>query len=112
MPYKDIKKRYENQQSHRDSNFAKLWEILCSSSCMDCGLSDPRVLEFDHRRDKKFNVSKAVGQSTRSWKSIQEEINKCDIVCANCHTIRTQERGNYKRNQAFVAQRKSDTLLR
>jgi YbgC/YbaW family acyl-CoA thioester hydrolase len=58
-----------------------------------------------HLGDKSFNVSRAVSGSTRSWQTILKEISKCDIVCANCHRIRTQERGNYKRNQAFVTQR-------
>ena len=104
MPYRNKEDQYARQQLHRDKNAAKLWELLKESSCKDCGSKDPRVLEFDHLGDKSFNVSRAVSGSTRSWKLIQEEINKCDIVCANCHRIRTQERGNYKRNQAFVAQ--------
>ena len=104
MPYKNKEDRYVSQQKHRDRNAKNLWELLIKSSCKDCGISDPRVLEFDHLSDKKFNISRAVGGSTRSWDSIMVEISKCEIVCANCHKIRTQERGNYKRNQAFVAQ--------
>ncbi len=112
MPYKNKKDQYARQQLHRDKNAANLWEFLEKSSCKDCGTQDSRVLEFDHLGDKKFNVSRAVSGSTRSWNSIKKEIDKCEVVCANCHRIRTQERGNYKRNQAFVAQRKSNTLLR
>ena len=104
MPYKNIQDRYDRQQLHRDKNFARMWELLINSSCKDCDSADPRVLEFDHLGDKKFNVSKAIGNSTRSWKTIEKEIAKCEIVCANCHTIRTQQRGNYKRHQAFIAQ--------
>ena len=112
MAYRDKEKQYARQQLHREKNAQKLWELLSKSSCKDCKNKDPRVLEFDHLGDKKFNVSRAVSGSTRAWETILREIEKCDIVCANCHRIRTQERGNYKRNQAFVAQRKSDTLLR
>jgi hypothetical protein len=105
MPYRDKEKQYARQKMHRDKNAENLWNFLTSSSCKDCNTTDPRVLEFDHLGDKSFNVSRAVSGSTRSWETILKEISKCDIVCANCHRIRTQERGNYKRNQAFVTQR-------
>jgi len=68
----------------------KLWELLLVSECMDCGISDPRVLEFDHLRDKKDNVSNLLNKS--NWTTIENEIKKCEIVCANCHRIRTQDR--------------------
>lgn len=99
MPYKDIKVKYASQAAHRQRNFDRLWELLCSSSCKDCGISDPRVLEFDHlpEFDKKFDVARAVCGSTRSWKAIQLEIDKCEIVCANCHRVRTGIRGNFQR---------------
>lgn len=112
MAYRDREKQYARQKLHREKNADNLWALLSNSSCKDCQTTDPRVLEFDHLRDKSFNVSRAVSGSTRSWETIKKEIDKCDIVCANCHRIRTQERGDYKRNQAFVAQRKSNTLLR
>ena len=105
MPYRDKEKQYARQKLHRDKNAENLWTFLKSSSCKDCSTTDPRVLEFDHLVDKSFNVSRAVSGSTRSWETILKEISKCEVVCANCHRIRTQERGNYKRNQAFVTQR-------
>lgn len=94
---------YAAQQRHRDRNHKKLWELLLKSKCLDCGNKDPRVLEFDHRPDesKNFDISKAISGSTRSWKLISLEIEKCDIVCSNCHKIRTMERGNYKRFTSF-----------
>ena len=57
---------------------------------MDCGITYPwYVMDFDHRRGKKkFSICVA---AQRGWsiKTIQEEIDKCDAVCANCHRIRT-----------------------
>lgn len=59
--------------------------------CMDCGVSyPPYVMDFDHRdRSKKsFTIARAVnGQKSRD--ALIEEIAKCDIVCSNCHRIRT-----------------------
>jgi hypothetical protein len=103
MPYKNKEDLYKRQQMHRDKNHKLMWEILDKANCMDCKMSDPRVLEFDHRpeENKKFDISRAISGSTRSWKSIKEEMKKCDIVCSNCHRIRTLTRGNYKRNVSY-----------
>ena len=57
---------------------------------MDCGESDPLVLEFDHLRDKSFAISR--GWADRGWESILREIEKCEVVCANCHRRRTLTR--------------------
>ena len=48
------------------------------------------VLEFDHLRDKRFSIGSALPY--RNWKSILEEIEKCEVVCANCHRGRTGRR--------------------
>lgn len=60
--------------------------------CADCGVKyPPYVMDFDHvSGDKEFNIgSKSHG---RSVEKVLEEISKCEIVCANCHRIRTHER--------------------
>lgn len=59
--------------------------------CMDCGQSYPYyVMDFDHRDPSKklFNLADSVTNG-KSLKEIREEIAKCDIVCSNCHRIRT-----------------------
>lgn len=57
--------------------------------CMDCGNSYPScVMDFDHREDKLMDVGRLVGHGY-SIKRILAEIEKCDIICANCHRIRT-----------------------
>jgi hypothetical protein len=78
----------------------KVLEYLDGKSCVDCGFDNILALEFDHvRGEKRFNVGTAVSSSTRSWKTIKLEIDKCDIRCANCHRIRTlNENGCYKAN--------------
>lgn len=58
-----------------------------SNPCTDCGNFYPYyVMDFDHQKDKKFLISKTTARSIRQ---IQEEINKCEVVCANCHRVRT-----------------------
>ena len=58
--------------------------------CADCGERDPLVLEFDHLRDKRFNIGSALPY--RNWETILAEIEKCEVVCANCHRRRTAHR--------------------
>lgn len=103
MPYKNREDLYKNQQKVRDNNHKNMWEYLLSKECVDCGIKDPRVLEFDHLPEyqKNFEIGKAISGSTRAWKTILSEIEKCDIVCSNCHKIRTMTRGNYKRHVSY-----------
>ena len=63
-------------------------EILEKASCMDCGYKNWTALQFDHREPslKSFEMSKMSG---RSFGAVKAEVAKCDIVCANCHLIRT-----------------------
>lgn len=64
-----------------------------ASPCMDCDEHFPYyVMDFDHvRGEKKFDLARA-GAKAISFRMIQEEIDKCDLVCANCHRVRTHER--------------------
>jgi len=72
----------------------KHYELLCKSECIDCGESNPVVLEFDHLRDKEYNISMMVAKGY-VWEKILKEIDKCEIVCSNCHKIRTAKRAGW-----------------
>lgn len=80
-----------------------LLEYFETHPCVDCGETDPVVLEFDHLRDKSFAVAQAL--TRRGWQSILDEIEKCEVVCANCHRRRTAERRGALRAVLTVAQR-------
>lgn len=80
----------------RNRNRAFVYEYLSTKKCSDCPESDPVVLEFHHRRDKSFNVGDLI-QLRVSLEKLSKEIEKCDVLCANCHRRRTaRERGHYK----------------
>ena len=78
---------------------AWLLDYFTTHPCVDCGETDPVVLEFDHLRDKLFEV--AEGIRYRSWKAVLAEIEKCEVRCANCHRRETARRGGFTR-VAFV----------
>lgn len=72
-----------------------LVEYFRSHPCVDCGEADPVVLDFDHLRDKSFQIGQALNY--RKWSLILEEIEKCEVVCSNCHRRRTARRRNSMR---------------
>ena len=79
-------------------NKQRLYTYLSSHPCVDCGQTDVRVLEFDHVRGKKSgDISRMVGEGL-SWRTIEAEIAKCQIRCANCHRIREGERRGFWRH--------------
>ena len=98
-----MNKKYYAQERHRQNNYIKFVEYLKDKFCVDCGESNPMVFDFDHlpKYKKSFSISRAITGSTRSWESILLEIEKCEIVCANCHRIRTSTRSNDRKFQIF-----------
>lgn len=78
-------------------NRIKLLEILKNSECKDCGTKDYRVFEFDHINNDKFQDVAFLLSTGYNWNKIKKEIDKCEIVCCNCHRLRTFTRsGNYR----------------
>ena len=70
--------------------------IKLEQGCADCGYNKSAyALQFDHIFDnKKASVSNLI-RSDYGWATILKEINKCEVVCANCHAIRTHARGQH-----------------
>lgn len=64
---------------------------LLDHPCLDCGETDIIVLEPDHLRDKKYNISRMIS-SGYPWASVLKELEKCEIVCRNCHVRREHVR--------------------
>ena len=72
-------------------------QYLEAHPCVDCGEDDPVVLQFHHvRGTKRDNVGSLVCDSYE-WHVVEEEIAKCAVLCANCHSRRTAvSRGHYR----------------
>jgi len=69
-----------------------LYNYKETNPCTDCKkFYHPWVMEFDHLRDKKANISRLANQRC-TMKRFLAEIDKCELVCANCHRLRTYKR--------------------
>lgn len=64
--------------------------------CTICGEDDVRTLEFDHLEPalKSFGIAKAITDG-RKWADILIEIEKCRVLCANCHKKHTALQNNW-----------------
>ncbi|GGD83472.1 hypothetical protein [Microbacterium murale] len=83
-------------------SIAFITKYLNDHPCVDCGVSDLRVLDFDHRPggNKRDGVMQLV-RNGFGLSIIEDEISKCDVRCRNCHAIVTYERmGNNWRSTA------------
>lgn len=115
MPLKDPEKRREyhakymrerwypaNQQKHiemvaisRAARIVRRQEFirrLKSVPCMDCGLTfHPEAMDFDHVLGDKLGAIASMARDAPQEK-LELEISKCEVVCSNCHRIRTRAR--------------------
>lgn len=67
----------------------KILDYKLKSKCARCGEEHPACLDFHHRdpKTKLFGISHAVSHHGYGWDRILSEIEKCDLLCANCHRI-------------------------
>ena len=88
----EIAKAKERNKRYRDRN-RKYIDDAKSVPCQDCGDSYPSyVMDFDHiGEDKEYLISTMVVRQC-SLSKIQKEIDKCEVVCSNCHRVRTHLR--------------------
>jgi len=89
--YKKRMRLYKRQQNkwYRD--------LKESLSCIKCGFSHPAVIDFHHRdpKDKEFTISVEIYNGF-SIERIMKEIEKCDVLCSNCHRIEHWENEEIK----------------
>jgi hypothetical protein len=89
--------RIRRNRKRRDREIEQqIWNHLFTHACVDCGETDLAVLHFDHLRDKVEAIS-TMWRRRRSWTTVELEIAKCEVRCANCHARKTARAlGNYK----------------
>lgn len=74
-----------------------VFEYKKAHPCVDCGESDPVVLDFDHVTGVKvMSIARLLGNK-HTIESLLEEIAKCEMRCANCHRRKTVKQfGHYR----------------
>lgn len=89
MPYKDPDKQRAYQVQHgrmRMRRKRREYVQLYGGKCIECGNNDERVLHFHHR--DRSTKSPTYGSWTYSKEIVCKELDKCDLLCANCHAIK------------------------
>lgn len=93
-------RKKRQRKSYRDKARAFVIDRKCSTPCKDCHGTFPFYkLDFDHVRGRKEFELRRAGDDITSLETLEEEMNKCDIVCKNCHAERT-----FKRNLSTNAE--------
>jgi len=102
----DIRKHKikEARTEAKTRNHKFVIQYLLSHPCVDCGESNPLILDFDHHSDKVLDVGTMVCHGW-SVEKISEEIEKCDVRCVKCHRIQTAKKaGWYDSYMAMVSE--------
>ena len=83
--------RAKSQRKERLVAIKYVFDYLKQHPCVDCGETDPLVLEFDHnnREDKRLEIVKILQRKYWDLEFLEEEISKCEVRCVNCHKKRT-----------------------
>lgn len=103
MPRLNKEERNEYQRRRRDKRKDLLIEKF-GNKCFDCNESFHKcAYDFHHINplEKKFEIAPALD---RNWDTILEEIQKCVMLCSNCHRIRhyKEERGTTKFSSSLI----------
>ena len=91
------RRKIELQAARAHRNILALRSHKEKTGCAVCGEKDPIVLEFNHldMATKSFNL----GESARlgmSLENLMREVEKCEILCANCHKRKTAKQLNWR----------------
>jgi len=108
MPYKDIQKQKEFQRLWRREQIVKRRQTvidLLGGKCIDCGNSDVRVLQIDHkipvlrtRKDSNYGSLDSGARLTDRIIIGKEDLDKFELRCANCHQIKNYEQRKQLKN--------------
>jgi hypothetical protein len=104
MPYRDKEKRKEKNREYQKKHYSQNKEYYLNKAkesklrvkeqfeqykktlkCEVCGENHPATLDFHHKNpsEKEIIISESIWRW--SWNSIKKEIDKCSVLCSNCH---------------------------
>lgn len=104
MPRSQESKRRELERVRRRGQERQdvLAQYKLERGCADCGYNEhAEALDFDHLDNKTVQVSHMY---TYSWERIWTEVGECEVVCANCHRVRTAARRAPRKDPADATQ--------
>lgn len=107
--YQDAVKRHNaTSLSRRKENKLRLLELR-GNTCSICGgVFDPVCLDL-HHRDPGVKDGNLAGLFFKPWHKIEAEVQKCDVVCANCHRLLHKDEG-YTHLQGRVLGREYENI--
>lgn len=96
----EFREKHRAKSAERYARAREIFYALKDRPCLDCGGRFPHyVMEFDHpNRDIKTGTISQMAMAGITQRFL-DEIAKCDLICSNCHRIRTRrqfERGEWK----------------
>jgi 5-methylcytosine-specific restriction endonuclease McrA len=84
--YKDRAEYFKMAVARRRRRIKQLAVEYKGNKCFFCGYSNYiGALDFHHINPNEKNFGLSVRGLTRSWKKVKQELDKCILVCANCH---------------------------
>lgn len=104
------KKQYQNNKKYyldrnrelRSSNRSWYQELKNNTPCAKCGNYYPYyVMDYDHI-DPSSKILCIAHMMGHSKKAILKEISKCELLCANCHRIKTYETSNRQKQHTIT----------
>lgn len=91
--YKANEAKYKAKAGNHQVRLCEIQrQYMESHPCVDCGESDPDVLDLDHVRGTKVNSVSRLVRLGVSVQTLLDEIAKCEVRCANCHRRITRQR--------------------
>ena len=91
VKYNSYRKRLEKKKEY----IKRVKRMI--GGCTKCGFNEsPHALQFDHldKSEKRDSISNLV-HAGGGIRTLKVEIRKCQLLCANCHAIKTYEEKDY-----------------
>lgn len=92
------RKKSNRKNARKKYNFITRYKRMVG--CKFCGYKENVLaLQFDHINPKEKSFSLSQGYRSKGMDKLKKEIRKCQVLCANCHAIKTYENGDYIEGQ-------------
>lgn len=76
-----------NNQTKRRRQIKKQAVEYLGGKCRLCGFKTDKVVVYDFHHRDPFQKDFMISKQAKSFESIKSELDKCDLLCANCHRL-------------------------